>query len=1084
MSKLQVTVFAKRDGPLTKRILLGPNGKVISDGSACVMSRGRARRVELSSARQLADLIGGLGSSEAITLGPLREGLPDEVEVATKHRVNGTSRPDLIARSQDYLSFHPGVPAFTLFDHDTKGLPDEVRARIKELGGFWPALTSVLPALDQVAHVTRLSTSGGLFRTDTGEAIPGSDGVHVYVLVNDGTDGERFLKTLHARCWLAGLGWMVGAGGQLLERSIIDRVVGSPERLVFEGPPVLDPPLVQDQESRRPAATEGEALDTVVACPPLTTSEKAKLGKLRAKEEARLAPDAAKERNAFIDRQAKELAQRTGIDLPCACRTIKRQCEGVLLPNVVLPFDDSGFAGSTVADVLADPARFEGATLADPLEGVDYGRCKARIMRRADGTLWINSFAHGRTAYELKFDSDAAKTALANEPETSIVDLFVHLVLLGDLDRVETEQLRNAVHKRTKISRRALNEKLKAAQANVKPRRASGDESRFTIKDKCLAYLKVTDTGGIVPIALANFAAFIIEDQICDDGAVEWRQYLIEGEINDGTPLPSVIVPVKEFVGAGWVGPRWGPRPIVSTGLGCAMLCEAIQTMSADAPTRRIFGHIGWRRVDGEWFYLHAGGAIGANGKVQNISVELGGELAWFQLPAPRDLRSAVKSSLKLLELRAPVAAAAWRAPFAEFCPVNFSFFEAGRTGSFKSAVTGVGQAHWGSRWGDGIHFPANWSGTTNSLEKMAFLVRDALFIIDDFAPSGSRHAANALHEKTEYLIRAQGNLSGRSRLTSDTALRPTYYPRGLIGSSGEDVPRGHSLRARMFIDQIGPDDIDAAKLRALQDAATRGLLAEAMAGYVQWIAIRANTTNLAEQLHETQNRLRQKFVGAHRRTPEAAASLMLGVKEFLDFATEIGAIGDLKAEALSSAAEQALCSGATAQATEHAQEDPVEMFINAIASALASGRAHLTSRDGTKPAYAPSLLGWRRITKTYERETAGDTYCGTNDDWSPQGDRIGWLASEHAWILPDESIAVIEHVLREQGRSIAISRNTLGKRLRETGWLIEIGKDSFTKVVNIGEGTARVFVFSRSRLFPSSEKGPGLANERRCGDR
>ena len=40
-------------------------------------------------------------------------------------------------------------------------------------------------------------------------------------------------------------------------------------------------------------------------------------------------------------------------------------------------------------------------TLADPLEGVEYGRGKAKIMRRADGTVWIHSFAHGRTDYEL-----------------------------------------------------------------------------------------------------------------------------------------------------------------------------------------------------------------------------------------------------------------------------------------------------------------------------------------------------------------------------------------------------------------------------------------------------------------------------------------------------------------------------------------------------------------------------------------------------------------------------------------------------------------------------------------------------------
>ena len=58
----------------------------------------------------------------------------------------------------------------------------------------------------------------------------------------------------------------------------------------------------------------------------------------------------------------------------------------MLLPDIELPFDDEAFAGCTVADVLADPDRFDGATLADPLEGVAYGIGKAKIMRRRDGT--------------------------------------------------------------------------------------------------------------------------------------------------------------------------------------------------------------------------------------------------------------------------------------------------------------------------------------------------------------------------------------------------------------------------------------------------------------------------------------------------------------------------------------------------------------------------------------------------------------------------------------------------------------------------------------------------------------------------
>src|SRR5262249_46410132 len=153
-------------------------------------------------------------------------------------------------------------------------------------------------------------------------------------------------------------------------------------------------------------------------------------------------------------------------------------------------------------------------------------------------------------------------------------------------------------------------------------------------------------------------------------------------------------------------------------------------------------------------------------------------------------------------------------------------------------------------------------------------------------------------------------------------------------------------------------------------------------------------------------------------------------VEEFLDFATEIGAIGDLEAENLFSTTEQALRSGATAQTTEQAQEDPVDVFINAVRSVLAAGRAHLTDRKGLEPADNPSSLGWRGHTIP--------TRTGPEVEWLPRGDRVGWLVSGQVWLLPDESIAVIAGALREQGRSLAISRSTLGKRLREQGWLIE----------------------------------------------
>ena len=257
---------------------------------------------------------------------------------------------------------------------------------------------------------------------------------------------------------------MVSTSGALLERSIVDRMVGGPERLVFEGGPVLVPPLQQDKESRRPIAVDGVTLDTVAVCPPLTIVERTRLDELKAKERERLAPEMAKAREAFVETQARKLVARTGMSEKAARQVIVRQCEGVLRPDIVLPFDDPELAGKTVGDVLANPEFYEGETLADPLEGVAYGRCVAKIMRRADGTPWIHSFAHGRTIYELKLDATAVRKAMEKAAKDDVVATFARLAAGADLDPVELAELRQLAKKLSGIDLRAIDAALKAAQ--------------------------------------------------------------------------------------------------------------------------------------------------------------------------------------------------------------------------------------------------------------------------------------------------------------------------------------------------------------------------------------------------------------------------------------------------------------------------------------------------------------------------------------------------------------------------------------------------------------------------------------------
>jgi hypothetical protein len=465
MSGAELTLFKKTDGPLTKKIALDGNGGVVTDASGCFMTCGAAMRAEIADVGALGALIRDMRSEHALALGSLRADLPRQVHIITKNAINGAAPPGTIARTKANLIYRNGARGFVLLDFDAKGMPGAAAERMTTLGGFIPAIVAVIPQVSRAARLVRASTSAGLYREDTRQVFAGSCGLHVYVAVSDVSDSERFLRVLHERCWLHGLGWfMVGVAGQLLERSIVDRMVGTPERLVFEGPPVLVPPLAQDQAAREPRTTEGDWLNAATSCPLLDAAERSRLGELHAKAAVGLEREVAAARNRFLDEQAKAIAARTGVTTFQAREIAIKQSKGVLLPSVMLAFDDPVLGGKTVADVLADPGAYEGETLADPLEGVSYGRCKAKVMRGGDGIPWINSYAHGHAAYQLKHDAAAVRVILLSVPQGECVKTLVHHILTADLDEGEIGELIALASRQTGTGIREINRMLKAAR--------------------------------------------------------------------------------------------------------------------------------------------------------------------------------------------------------------------------------------------------------------------------------------------------------------------------------------------------------------------------------------------------------------------------------------------------------------------------------------------------------------------------------------------------------------------------------------------------------------------------------------------
>ena len=348
-----------------------------------------ARRVDITDIRAYADLINACPSNEAVALGRLKVGVQTPVRVTAAHELNGHDQTT-IARTKDFLIFEPGKGGLVLIDFDPKGMSEAARQQFNEYGGLIGALCEVVPVLETTALVKRSSTSSALRNAETGESYLHSGGEHIVIPVIDAADIPRFLSDLHARSWLAGLGWGIVSGcGSFLERSIVDKSCGSPERLIFEGAPIIKPPLVQ--AARQAITHDGTVLDTG-QCAPLTDDELAKLQKLIAAERRRLLPQCQAVRAEWSLKHIEHLIDR-GVSETEARAQVDRWIDHHELTGAFeLPFDKSKFSGATVDDIFVNPDRFVNQTMADPLKDHPMDAAKQSCSSaRMDRCLLIRS---------------------------------------------------------------------------------------------------------------------------------------------------------------------------------------------------------------------------------------------------------------------------------------------------------------------------------------------------------------------------------------------------------------------------------------------------------------------------------------------------------------------------------------------------------------------------------------------------------------------------------------------------------------------------------------------------------------------
>lgn len=550
--------------------------------------------------------------------------------------------------------------------------------------------------------------------------------------------------------------------------------------------------------------------------------------------------------------------------------------------------------------------------------------------------------------------------------------------------------------------------------------------------DGCTWWQKPAQGGGMVPVMLGTFTAEIIEEVTLDDGAERTLSWLVRVATKDGRAGEVRITPDQLGRPQQWAAKAAGASALVMPGLAVAdHLRVAVQ--SASEPERRtVYTHTGWRELDGRRVYLTASGALGAIGLDESVTVDLG-TLSGYSLPAPTaptGLRAAIRSSLALVAVAPdpvtiPLLAAAYRAPLpvAPDCTV----WEYGRSGAFKTALTALAQQHFGPTL-DAYNLPGNWTSTANFLVMQAHALKDALFTVDDYSPDITKIDAQRRAAAADQLIRGGANRAGRGRLRPDGTRRPDKPPRAQLLASAEDLPPAiESLLARSLLCEVKPGAVDLPRLTEAQGQAADGLLALAMAGYVQHLARQYDAdSGLPGWLTAERSRLREdaRADGQHPRTALNVASLALGWLQFLAYARDADAITAEEHDRLWPRAWKALCEVGAEQDRYRRDADPVSVFLDSLGALIASGGAHMAALNGSCPAQNPVRWGWEQYI------SGGDVAM------RPRGELVGWTDGEYVHLEPDAAYRAARRFAETSGGQLNVARRVLNGHLHDRGLL------------------------------------------------
>jgi len=538
---------------------------------------------------------------------------------------------------------------------------------------------------------------------------------------------------------------------------------------------------------------------------------------------------------------------------------------------------------------------------------------------------------------------------------------------------------------------------------------------------------------------LANGVLILGCNRKRDDG-VTVENSLIVIPIVEGKRLSPCEIPVEDLENKLMIHLPLNFRPTVG-GNSKAFIVDSIRAQTKNSHEEVIYEHTGWRKLNGEWVFLCADGAITKDGINREIQTDLTGRNSQYSFTEDRE-DGRWETNNKFLKVAPPpvmlpLLAMVALSPLNEAlrmagCEPAFMLFLVGRTGSKKSTLAALALNYYGKNFNN-KSLPGSSKDTVNSLEKNGFILKDVLTVIDDFFPATNHLESSKMETTLQGVARMYGDRTGKNRMFANGKNRPNNPVRGNAILTGEDVPHvGQSGEARFLGVEVQSDDVKMDVLSEVQESPN--CLNEIFCEYIQWLA--PNYDTLPDILGKRFLELRAKAQnGGHGRVAESIAHLQLGIEMWSKFLREKGQLAQV--ETMQDKAWEIFKDLAEKQNKAIAEEQPTKLFLDAFKELLETRVISLAD-------------------------------VSRSELWQHQ---VGWKDDRFIYLKLDTTLNAVYRFYEEQGKKFPLTSKRLLKHLRDEGLILPDENGGNTRKKKIcGKPKSTVWLYSSAVDIPCEE--------------